>query len=51
MTTFYTSKNKQILRDDITFIDQQLAHAREQMAKGDKGEAWSTLDAANCMPG
>jgi hypothetical protein len=44
MTTFYTSENKQILRDDITFIDQQLAHAREAMGKGNKDEAWSTLD-------
>lgn len=44
MTTFYTSRNKQILRDDITFIDQQLEIARRAMRAGNKGEAWSTLD-------
>lgn len=44
MTTFYTSKNKQILRDDIVFIDQQLTLARNKMAEGNKAEAWSTLD-------
>jgi hypothetical protein len=44
MTTFYTSVTKQILRDDIVFIDEQLTYARNKMAEGDKAEAWSTLD-------
>lgn len=44
MTTFYTLKNKQILRDDIVFIDQQLEIARTKMRAGNKAEAWSTLD-------
>jgi hypothetical protein len=43
MTT-YTLESKQILRDDITFIDQQLTLARNKMREGDKGEAWSVLD-------
>jgi hypothetical protein len=43
MTT-YTLKSKQILRDDITFIDQQLEFARTKMREGNKDEAWSTLD-------
>jgi hypothetical protein len=44
MTTFYTNASKQILRDDITFIDQQLEYARARMRAGNKAEAWSTLD-------
>jgi hypothetical protein len=44
MTTYYTSESKQILRDDITFIDQQLEIARSKMKEGNKEEAWSTLD-------
>lgn len=43
MTT-YTLKSKQILRDDIVFIDQQLEFARNKMRGGNKAEAWSTLD-------
>jgi hypothetical protein len=43
MTT-YTLESKQILCDDIVFIDQQLTFARNKMAEGDKAEAWSTLD-------
>lgn len=43
MTT-YTTATKQILRDDIRFIDDQLDLARRHMAKGDKAEAWSILD-------
>lgn len=43
MTT-YTATTKQILRDDIRFIDKQLDSARRHMAEGDKAEAWSILD-------
>lgn len=43
MTTYITA-TKQILRDDIRFIDDQLDSARDHMAAGDKAEAWSVLD-------
>lgn len=43
MTT-YTAATKQILRDDIVFIDQQLTLARNKMSEGDKAEAWSIFD-------
>lgn len=43
MTT-YTGESKQILRDDIQHIDDQLDLARRHMAEGNKAEAWSTLD-------
>lgn len=42
--TSYTAESKQILRDDIRFIDDQLDSARRHMAEGDKAEAWSILD-------